>query len=98
MASQVVCGNESLDVFEFKSYIRGYHAYQDLWSPQLRDVLLIELELTSVEDKLAVAVKCEGRVVEHLPFNIALTVSRFLNRSVNKGTVEVIREQINRGA
>ena len=98
MASQVVCGNGSLDVFEFKSYIRGYHAYQDLWTPQLGDVLPIKQEPTNVEDKFAVAVKCDGCVVGHLSFSIAPTVSRFLNRSVNKGTVEVTRERINRGA
>ena len=42
MASQVVYGNEPLDVFEFILYFRGYHAYQDLWSPGLGDVLPIE--------------------------------------------------------
>ena len=61
-------------------------------------MLPIEQEPTNVEDKFAVAVKCEGRVVGHLPFNIAPTVSRFLNRSVNKGTKEVTGERINRGA
>ena len=98
MTSQVACGNEPLQVFEFKSFIRGYHAYQDLWSPQLGDVLPIEREPTNLEDKFAVAVKLEGRVVGHLQFNRASTVSPFLNRSVNKGTVEVTGERINRGA
>ena len=98
MASQVVCGNEPLEIFEFNSYVRGYHAYQDLWSPQLGDVLPIEREPTNHEDKFAVAVKLEGHVVGHLPFNIAPTISRFLNRSINKGTVEVTGKRINRGA
>ena len=98
MASQVVCGNESLDIFDIKSHIRGYHAYQDLWGPQLGDVLPIGREPANVEDKFAFAVKYEGCVIGHLPFNIAPTVSHFLNRSVNKGTVEVTGEQINREA
>ena len=59
MASQVACGNEPLEVFEFKSFIRGYHAYQDLWSPQLGDMLSIKREPTNLEDKFAVAVKLE---------------------------------------
>jgi len=37
-------------------------------------------------------------MVGHLPFNIAPTVSRFLNRSINKGTVEVTGARVNRGA
>jgi len=98
MASQEVCGNEPLEIFEFNSYIRGYHAYQDLWSPQLGDVLPIEREPTNHEDKFAVVVKLEGHVVGHLPFNIAPTISRFLNRSINKGTLEVTGKRINRGA
>jgi len=92
MASQVACGNEPLEVFEFKSYIRGYHAYQDLWSPQLGDVLPIEWEPTILEDKFVAAVKLEGCMVGHLPFNITPTVSCFLNRSVNNWTVEVTGE------
>ena len=96
MASQVVCGNKPLEIFEFNSYVRGYHAYQDLWSPQLGDVLPIEREPTNHEDKFAVTVKLEGHVVGHFPFNIAPTISHFLNR--NKGTVEVTGKRINRGA
>lgn len=98
MASQVVCGYEPLEALEIKSFVRGYHAYQDFWSPQLGEVLPIEREPTNEKDQFAVAVKYEGRVVGHLPFNIAPTVSRFLNRSVNKGTVEVTGARVNRGA
>ena len=58
-------------------------------------LMLLKLSLISSgwhPDKFAVAVKLEGRAVGHLPFNVALTVSHFLNRSINKGTVEVILE------
>ena len=56
-----------------------------MWSPQLGDVLPIQREPgTNEEDRFAVAVKFDGRVVGHLPFNIAPTVSCFLNRGVNK--------------
>jgi len=47
MASQGVCGNESLKLFEIKTFVRGY---QDLWSPQLGEVLPIEQEPTNEED------------------------------------------------
>ena len=92
MASQVVCRNEPLEVFEIKSFVRGYHAYQDLWSPKLGEVLPIEQGPTNPEDKFAVAVKLEDCMVGHVPFNIAPTVSRFLNRSINKWSVEVTGE------
>ena len=42
--------------------------------------VFIEREPINHEDKFAVAVKLEGRVVGHLPFNIAPTVLHFLNK------------------
>ena len=32
MASQVV-GADSLELLEIHSYVRGYHAYMDVWNP-----------------------------------------------------------------
>ena len=40
MASQV-----ELDVVaEFDSYIQGYHAYRDIWSPVVGEILLLKRE------------------------------------------------------
>ena len=69
MASQVAGGN--LCVLEFDSFIRGYHAYKDMWEPALGDVLRLEREITNVKDKFAVAVTHGSTVVGHMPYNTA---------------------------
>ena len=42
MASQIV--HSDLDVLEISSFIRGYHAYMDIWSPVQDEVLLVKRE------------------------------------------------------
>ena len=80
MASQPVGGREDITSLEVQSYIRGYHAYQDIWDPCIGEVLLLQREPDNPEDKFAVG---------HLPFNLAPVVSAFLRRDINKGLVEV---------
>ena len=96
MASQVV--GTSLRVLEFDSYVRGYHAYKDMWNPALGDVLPLEREITNPKDKFAVALMKGSMVVGHIPYNIAPAVSHFLKRSINKATVEVTGAAVNRRA
>lgn len=98
MASQAVTGNQDLAVLELASFVRGNHAYQTVWDPKVGDVLRVEREPTNSKDRLAVAVMDDrSRVVGHVPFNLAPTLSNFLKRSVNKGTVEVTGQRVNRG-
>ena len=40
----------------------------------------------------------KGRVVGHVPFNLALIISLFLRRDVNKAFVRVTGGKVNRGA
>ena len=49
-------------------------------------------------DRNAVAVMKEGRVVGHVPFNLAPIISLFLRRDVNKVFVRVTGGKVNRGA
>ena len=49
-------------------------------------------------DRNAVAVMKEGRVVGHVPFNLAPIISLFLRRDVNKAFVRVTGGKVNRGA
>ena len=93
MASQVV--GTSIRVLELDSYVRGYHAYKDMWNPALGDVLPLERELTNPKDKFSVALMKGSTVVGHIPYNIAPAVSHFL---INKATVEVTGAAVNRGA
>ena len=72
MASQIP-GN-SLSVAEVQSYIQGYHAYIDIWTPSIGETLLLRREPDNLKDKSAVA---DGEVVGHIPYNMSNIVSQF---------------------
>ena len=62
-------------------------------------MLCLEREPTNCKDGFAVAVvDARNRVVRHIPYNLAPTVSHFFKRTVNKGSLEVMGQRINRGA
>ena len=77
MASQVVNGSEELQVLEINSYIRGYHAYQDVWTPVLNESLLVKREPNNIIDSNAVAVYQDDLIVGHVPYNLAPSFSFF---------------------
>ena len=77
MASQP---GTSFDSVEFNSFIRGYHAYKDIWEPFVGENLLLKREPTNIKDRSAVAVIKETEVVGHVPYNISSTLSMFLRR------------------
>ena len=97
MASQVV-GANSLELLEIHSYVRGYHAYMDVWNPVQGLTLLLKRKPTNDRDKNAVAVLLEDQIVGHVPHNLAHYFSQFLRRDFNKGFVEITGPKINRGA
>ncbi len=66
MASQVVTATE-LQVLEIDSYIRGYHAYTDVWVPMVGESLLVKPEPANAKDKKAVAILKETTIVGHVP-------------------------------
>ena len=88
----------NLQVFEIDSYVRGYHAYMDVWSPVIGETLLVKREPSNVKDRHAVASFKEDAVVGHVPYNIAPRFSQFLRRDVNKAFAEVTGEKVNREA
>ena len=83
----------SLSVAEIQPYIRGYHAYIDVWNPSLGDILLLRRE---PDDRFAVTVINDGEVVGHIPYNISNAVSQFLRRDY-KAFAEVTGDKVNRG-
>ncbi len=56
--------------FTLTSYIRGYHAYQTVWSPFAGESLPLEREPDNPDDIHAVAIKRNSMVVGHVPFNL----------------------------
>ena len=83
--------------FSVLLYVRGYHAYQDIWSPFTGEVFPLEREPDDPEDVHAVTIKRASRIVGHVPFNFAPTVSAFLRRSGNKCLAEVRGFKVNQG-
>ena len=74
MASQVVYGNEPLEVFEFNWYVKGYHACLSRFVESSAGRCAAYISSRSPLTMKIVAVKLEGRMVGHPPFNIAPTV------------------------
>ena len=74
--------------------MRSYHAYQDIWDPQIGEVFPLVREPTTIRKTSALlhAVARRDSIVGHLPFNLAPPVSAF---RCNKGLMEV---KMNRGA
>ena len=97
MASQVAASN-TLEVLRITSYIRGYHAYMDVWTPVQDEMLILKREPANVADRNAVAVYKDDQVVGHVPFNLAPSISHFLKRDINKAFAKVDGEKVNRGA
>ena len=84
--------------FEFRSFIRGYHNYKEIWTPTIGQVLVLRREPDNVVDRNAVAVVNDGDVVGHVPANLTVIISRFLSREMNNGFAEVVGDKVNRGA
>ena len=90
MASQEVpCINLKVMVILF--YVRGYHAYTEMWSPVVGETLWLKREPTDLRDRCAT-------VVGHVPYNLAPRFSQFILRDVNKAFAKVTGQKVNRGA
>ena len=89
------------EVFEYCSYIRGYHAYLDIWTPVIGEVLPCYREPSNTVDSEAVAVTRRDDsscVLGHLLRYFCKWVSRFLKKSTNKAMAEIKGTRVNRGA
>ena len=84
---------------EIHSFVRGYHAYMDIWKPSVGDCLFLMPEPDNIKDENAVAIILHDKtVVGHVPFHLAPLFSQFLKRNFNKGMVKVTGDRVNRGA
>ena len=45
-----------------ESYVRGYHAYMDIWTPVIGQALLLKREPTNSQDVHAVAIYFEDQI------------------------------------
>ena len=65
-------------LYEFDSFIRGYHVYRHIWSPVKGDTYSCTREPGNEQGCNAVAVMYEDRVVSHIPLAISKCISLFL--------------------
>ena len=97
MASQNPASDTA--IYEVHSFVRGLHAYKDIWTPVVGEILRLRREPDNIRDRHAVAVMdASDRIVGHIPWNLAPIFSPFLLRDFNKGFVEVTGHEVNRGA
>ena len=50
-----------------KSFVKGYHAYKDLWKPFINEKWTTVMEPDNAVDKYAVCIKKNNVIVGHLP-------------------------------
>ena len=98
MAASQVVTVEKLQVLEINSYIRGYHAYADVWVPAVGETLLVKPEPTNAKDNNAVAVLKDTTIVGHVLQNFSPRLFQFLRRDFNKAFAVIQGERMNRGA
>ena len=60
--------------FETDSSVRGYHVYQDNWSPVIGERLNCEREEENPRDRYAVAIRKSGDTVGHVPCSISRSI------------------------
>ena len=65
--------------FVKSSVIRGHHVYKAIWTPALREELIVKAD-GNVHDEHAMAVVKEGNVVGHMPRSISRVSWFFLKR------------------
>ena len=58
--------SENIVFYNLDSFIKGYHVYQDIWSPKLLEEKDSASEPNNIVDKYVVCVLRTGKVVGHL--------------------------------
>ena len=67
-------------VYEVDSCVRGYHVYQDTWTPLVGEELHCEREEENIHDRYAVVVKKGSAKVGHMPRKISTACTLFCVR------------------
>ena len=78
MPSEPEPSSSGTTAIEIASFVRGVHAYKDIWEPREGEVLLPKCEPENLQDKFAVAVMRSGTVVGHVPKNLVPVFFSFL--------------------
>ena len=70
----------TLYTFTFMTGVRGYHVYQDIWRPEIGDVLHCEREIGNSYEIFAVAIKNNTEIVGHVLRLLSSICSLYIER------------------
>ena len=79
-----------------KSYIRGFHVYQEIWTPVTGECLECRHEPRNVENKNAIPVIKDGTVVVHVPRCFSLGMKMFLGLPKSNISCKSTGNRVNR--
>ena len=82
-------------LYEFDSFIRGYHVYPHMWTPVEEETYSFTHEPGNEQNCNAVAVMYEDRVVDHIPLAICKCISLFLTLPGSFLETKVTEKKIN---
>ena len=82
---------------QIESFVRGYHAYMDIWSPVIGEELWLKRGPENADDEYAVAAVNDSHIVGHVPRLLSSIIFHFLARPCNKGLAEITGSKINQG-
>ena len=86
------------DTFTINCFVRGYHAYMDIWAPKAGNSdLEITPEEKSERDKFAVAIYHDKRFVGHDPKNLSKPFDQFMSLPRCSISCEVTGKRVNGG-
>ena len=91
-------GDKRTEKYTFKSYVRGFHVYQEIWTPLIGECLECRHEPRNAEDKTAIAVIKDGTVVGHVLRRFSLWMKMFLGLPKSDISCKITGNRVNRGA
>lgn len=85
--------------YDLDSFVRGYHAYMDIWTPKVGDEnFCLKSENENPHDKFAVAILLEEQIVGHVPKNLSKIFHQFMRIPNCTISCKVTGKRVNRGA
>ena len=75
--------------FSIESTVRGHHVYKTEWNPIIGEELCCLAEEDNAFDRFAVAISKDGRIVGHVPLELARTFWYFLQKRHSSVTCRI---------
>ena len=79
-----------------ESCVRGFHVYQDIWTPTTGEHLSCQMEDSNAFDPYAVAIRKNANVIGHVPWKISAACSLFIQRGGTLTCIIIIDSNISK--